>query len=158
MIRAVMPADVRHWRRLRASLWPETPDAAHAIDIQRFFWSSGPDDACLVAEEEGALVGFIELSIRGYAEGCDTDRVGYVEGWYVEPAWRRRGIGRALMAAGETWVRSRGCREFASDAVLDNALSHQAHLALRFTEVERIVCYRKTLAAKRAPRRRLTRA
>ena len=152
MIRAAVPADAVPWRRLRASLWPGTPVVEHETDIMRFFWSSGTDAACLVAEVDGTIVGFIELAIRGHAEGCETDRVGYVEGWYVEPGRRRQGVGRALMAAGETWARASGCSEFASDTLLEHRLGHQAHLALGFAEVHRIVCYRKLLVSGRARR------
>ena len=113
---------------------------------------SGPDVAAnlataerLVAEAAGGVVGFVELSVRGYAAGCDSDRVGYLEGWYVTPAWRRRGIGRALLQGGEQWAREQGCREFGSDTLLDNAASQAAHRALGFTEAERVVCYRKPL-------------
>jgi aminoglycoside 6'-N-acetyltransferase I len=153
VIRAVVPADAVPWRRLRASLWPDTPVAEHDTDIMRFFWSLGTDAACLVAEVDDTLVGFIELAIRGYAEGCETDRVGYVEGWYVEPARRRQGVGRALMAAGEAWAQSCGCSEFASDALLEHRPGHQAHLALGFAEVDRIICYRKSLVPEYARRR-----
>jgi aminoglycoside 6'-N-acetyltransferase I len=46
------------------------------------------------------------------------------------------------MAAGIAWARGRGCTEFAADALLDNEVSHAAHRALGFEEVERIVCFR----------------
>ena len=48
----------------------------------------------------------------------------------------------ALMAAGVEWARARGCTEFASDALLDNSLSHAAHKALGFVETCRIVCFK----------------
>ena len=51
-------------------------------------------------------------------------------------------FGRALMAAGVEWARARGCTEFASDALLENELSHAAHKALGFVETCRIVCFR----------------
>jgi aminoglycoside 6'-N-acetyltransferase I len=54
-------------------------------------------------------------------------------------------VGRALVAAVERWARQRGLREFASDALLDNHTSHVAHARLGFEEVERIVCFRKSL-------------
>jgi len=44
-------------------------------------------------------VGFVEVSLRPYAEGCDTRPVGYLEGGYVAPEWRGQGIGRALVEA-----------------------------------------------------------
>lgn len=147
MIRPAIPADAEGWGALRTALWPEGSAEDHAVDIARYFWSGDDDVACLMADGPHGLVGFAELSVRTYAEGCVTDRIGYLEGWYVTPAWQRRGIGRALVAAGEAWARGRGCREFASDTTLDNATSQAAHGALGFREVERVVCYCKVLDA-----------
>ena len=146
MIRPVLPADAPAWQSLRSALWPEVPAADHEADIERFFWSLGEvDTGCVVAEEEGVLAGFAELSVRTYVDGCQDDQVGYLEGWYVAPGWRQRGIGRALVAAGESWARARKCREFASDTELTNHDGQGAHVALGFTEVARLVVYRKSL-------------
>jgi aminoglycoside 6'-N-acetyltransferase I len=90
-------------------------------------------------------LGFIELSIRSYAEGCTTDRVAFVEGWYVEPDHRRRGIGTALMRAAEEWGRANKCSELGSDTQLWNESSIDAHKRLGFEEVERLVAFRKSL-------------
>lgn len=145
MIRPVTRADAGAWQAMRQALWPETTDEEHATDITRYFWSGDDDAACLVADSPGGIIGFVELSIRPYAEGCVTERVGYLDGWYVAPAWRRRGVGRALVAASEAWARRQGCREFASDTPLDNITSQAAHQALGFVEAERITCYCKPL-------------
>ena len=129
---------------MRADLWPEGTASEHAREIEALL-AAGPTDrnTTLVAESKtGELLGFVELSIRNYAEDCETDRVGYCEGWYVKPTFRRSGVGRALMAAGVAWARARGCSEFASDALLDNKLSHAAHVALGFEETGRIVCFK----------------
>jgi aminoglycoside 6'-N-acetyltransferase I len=90
-------------------------------------------------------IGFVELFIRPYAEDCETDRVAYLEGWYVEPEFRRQGIGRALIAASEQWGREQGCTEFGSDALIDNHASAAAHQALGFVETVRIRCFKKHL-------------
>jgi aminoglycoside 6'-N-acetyltransferase I len=71
--------------------------------------------------------------------------VPYVEGWYVVPEARRRGMGSGLMAAAETWARARGSAEIASDAVIGNLPSERAHRALGFVEVERAIHFRKDL-------------
>jgi len=99
----------------------------------------------LVAEGHSTLLGFAQVSIRGYAEGCRTDRVGYLEGWFVQPEARQHGIGRQLVAAAEAWARSQGCVEFASDAAEANELSAAAHRAVGFAEVGLIRCFRKDL-------------
>ena len=51
-------------------------------------------EAVLVAEDAShRLVGFAEVSRRTWAEGCDTSPVGFLEGWYVEPAQPAAGRG-----------------------------------------------------------------
>lgn len=45
----------------------------------------------------------------------------------------------------ERWAREHSLTEFASDALLDNTVSHEAHRALGFEEAERIVTFRKAL-------------
>jgi aminoglycoside 6'-N-acetyltransferase I len=71
--------------------------------------------------------------------------VGYLEGWYVSPDWRRRGVGGRLIAAAEAWARRQGCREMASDTWIDNVDGQSAHEALGYEVVDRCVNYRKLL-------------
>jgi len=105
-----------------------------------------PSAAVLLALDEGGrAVGFVELSIRNYAEDCETDRVAYLEGWYVIPEARRTGVGRALIAASEEWGRAQACTEFGSDALIDNEVSAAAHLATGFRETAQIRCFMKRL-------------
>jgi aminoglycoside 6'-N-acetyltransferase I len=93
-----------------------------------------------------AFVGFAEATLRNdYVNGCATSPVAFLEGIYVDPDWRKRGIARRLCAAVETWARDCQCRELASDALLDNEASHRMHLALQFEETERVVYFRKEL-------------
>jgi aminoglycoside 6'-N-acetyltransferase I len=130
--------------RLRHALWPDGTEMDHGREVERFF--SGPQTApVLVAEDGSGLLGFAELSIRRYAEGCETDRVGFLEGWFVLPEARHRGVGRKLVAAAEAWARSAGCTEFGSDAEADNEASAAAHGALGFEDVGLIRCFRKDL-------------
>jgi len=136
--------------RLREVLWPESSAEEHAKELLEILDGKGFGTmplAELVAEESnGALVGFLEVGLRSYGDGCDVSRaVGYVEGWYVAESHRKRGIGRKLMAAAEDWARSQGCVEMASDALLGNDVSELAHQALGFAVVDRCVRFRKTL-------------
>ena len=103
--------------------------------------------AVFVAETlEGVLAGFLEVSLRSHADGCDPKQpVGFVEGWLVAENHRGRGVGRQLLSAAEEWARGNGCLEMASDARMDNALSQQGHASLGFEVVDRCVHYRKAL-------------
>lgn len=146
IVRPIKPRDRDEWLRMRVALWPGD-DAGHERDVGRFFSNQSKEpQAVLVAEEDGkALIGFAELSIRTYAEGCDTDHVGYLEGWYVDPDHREQGVGRKLVAASEDWARHQGCTEFASDAQVDNEVSIRAHRACGFEDAGVVRCFRKTL-------------
>jgi len=90
-------------------------------------------------------LGFIELSLRNYAEGCASSPVPYVEGLYVGEGQRRQNVGRLLVAAAEDWAKQRGFTEMASDTQIENEASLGAHRAYGFAEVERIACLRKRL-------------
>lgn len=146
-VRPVTPADRAAWVRLRRTLWPDGSEAEHGEETDRFFsgLSRNPLAVFVAEDPAGGLVGFAEVSIRFYAEGCLTDRVGYLEGWFVTPEVRGRGIGRALVSAAEEWARSQGCTEFASDAEADNEQSALAHRALGFAEAGTVRCFRKNL-------------
>lgn len=105
------------------------------------------DAAVFFAERpDGSVCGYVETGSRSYADGCESSPVGYVEAWYVDPDVRLAGYGRALLAAAEDWARSRGYTEMASDALLDNVVSFKAHLASGYSEVGRVVQFRKRLA------------
>lgn len=122
-------------------------DLAHQSDT--FLKGAGPETSVLSAvfvseSTPGQLAGFVELFVRNYAEGC-SGATPYVEGWYVDPALRGCGLGRALMGAAEAWARGEGFVELASDTPLQNTGSQEAHQALGFQEVERIVHFRKPL-------------
>ncbi len=146
LIRTVQQSDAAAWERMRQSLWPSSP-SKHAAEIASFFAGKRRNsaEALLVFDEEDQALGFVELAIRNYAEGCSSDRVAYLEGWYVEPHARRQGVGAALMKAAEEWGRAQGCEEFASDTGLGNDVSAAMHLALGFAETDRIICFRKEL-------------
>jgi aminoglycoside 6'-N-acetyltransferase I len=152
-VRHIQPSDRERWLAFRCQLWPDEREDLLAEDTRRFF--AEPDrrggmmpEAVLVAEQPGNasdVVGFAELSRRMYAEGCETSPVGFLEGWFVVAPLRGRGVGRALVKAAEEWARTVGCKEFASDTLVDNIGSAAAHRALGFEEVEVIRCFRKDL-------------
>lgn len=122
---------------MRGKLWPE----ATAEELQN---ATMPGEV-FVAEDEDRLIGFIEVSLRSHADGCETHPVGFLEGWYVEEGVRKKGVGRRLGEAAEAWAREQGCVEMASDTWIDNELSQKVHEALGFEEVDRCVHYKKKL-------------
>ena len=128
---------------MRTALWSD--QAAEDMDA----WLARPDTVVLVAEVDGGrLAGFAELGARSVADGCLTTPVAYLEGWWVDPEWRRQGVGAALVTAAEAWARAEGYTELASDTTLDNTVSQAAHRRLGFVEMERAVLYRKDIGNK----------
>ena len=61
------------WLRLRNALWPDDPADNEAALRHTFAGNALACDQVIVAEtDDGVVVGFIELSIRNYAEGSDN--------------------------------------------------------------------------------------
>ena len=144
-IRPAEPRDASAWAALRAALWPDEDATLMREEARAHFAGKQLYPAIFVAEDDGALIGFVEASIRSHAEGCYNGPAPFVEGWFVSEHARKRGVGRALIAAVEDWARAQGFTELASDATLENVQSHAAHGALGFQEVERLVAFRKDL-------------
>lgn len=130
---------------MRRALWPGCSPQEHFSEMSAYLAGDPAEAAFVAVRPQGGLGGFLEASLRRYADGCDTSPVGYVEGWHVDPDLRRQGIGAQLVAAAENWARALGCREMASDCLLDNEVSLQAHLALGYEETDRLIHFRKAL-------------
>ena len=149
-IRQAEPIDWPQLAALRALLWPDASEEEHLAELVAGQSSPGqpqfPVVTLLSEDELGVLTGFLEVGLRSHADGCDTQRpVGFVEGWFVREEDRGKGIGTLLMHAAEEWARAHGCREMASDALIDNAGSERAHTALGFEIVDRCIHFRKAL-------------
>jgi aminoglycoside 6'-N-acetyltransferase I len=145
IVRPLGLADDAEWRRLRQALWPSTTDVDHARDLREYATSPETHLILVAVRSGGGLAGCAEVRLRSHADECLTSPVAFLEGWYVDADMRRRGVGRALVAAAETWARERGCQEFGSDTHLDNAESRAAHRSLGFEESLPVVNFRKVL-------------
>jgi aminoglycoside 6'-N-acetyltransferase I len=130
------------------ALFPVHNDEDLTIDMAALL--ERPDAAVFIAvRPDGSVCGYVEAATRSYADGCSTSPVGYIEAWYVDPDVRREGYGRALLEAAEAWAVEQGYREMASDALLDNDISHEAHKRSGYVEVDRVITYRKPLPERR---------
>jgi aminoglycoside 6'-N-acetyltransferase I len=129
---------------MRRTLWDDCPDEQQVREMEGIL-ASDSEMVFFAERPGGGLCGFLEAALRSRADGGDSTPVGYIEGWYVDEDVRRQGVGRELVGATEEWARSRGCRQMASEAELWNDVSHQAHGALGYEEVARLVLYEKDL-------------
>jgi len=105
-IRTVAPADAPEVARLATQLG--YPSTASQVAARLEALTGRADGAVFVAEAEdpaGRLAGWISVRGRHQVES-DPDAV--IEGLVVDAEVRRRGVGRALIAAVEDWARARG--------------------------------------------------
>ena len=144
IIQSLLETDRPEWLRMRQALWPENSAAEHQAEIEEILGAAN-QTVFVARRPTGGLCGFVEVSLRPWAEGCASHPVGYIEGWYVDADVRQQGVGKQLVAAAEDWARAQGCTEMGSDCVLDNHTSFRAHLALGYQEVERLILFRRSL-------------
>ena len=132
---------------LALKLWPEHTRSEMEADLKEHcqaggvvFFSAG--------REQLDRVRSVRLR-HDYVEGAYTSPVGYLEGIYVEPTFRRCGVAAELVRACEAWARARGCSEFASDTEAENVRSIHFHLSVGFQEANRVVCFFEEAGMKR---------
>ncbi|MEW7864456.1 GNAT family N-acetyltransferase [Aeromonas diversa] len=116
-IRRAQQGDEAALTRLRLALFVEEGDLAStdedpalAVVLADYFAQTLADGACLhwVAETEGEVVGAGSLALfcRPPYPGNLAGREGYLLNMFVLPAWRRRGVARALVTA----IEQEACR------------------------------------------------
>lgn len=139
--------DIEPWAQLRAALWPHHLLEDHRAELSQAFLSENGEAIAFIARNAAnEAVGFAEATLRhDYVNGCSSSPVLFLEGIYVRPVDRRKGIARSLCNAVADWGKSLGCVEFGSDALLENSASHAMHAALGFEETQRVVFFRKPL-------------
>ena len=132
------------WLSLRSRLWPDGNASEHlrymADALARGHFVR------LASAPDGSAVGFVEASQRvDYVNGTSTSPVAFLEGLYVEPSARRKGVAQALVAEVARWAAAQGCSELASDSPIENVAAHATHRALGFEETERVVYFRRAV-------------
>src|SRR5688500_6475615 len=105
-IRSLAESDLGEWLRLRSMLWDESSEENHKAEMVDIIEHSDSQFVAVADLGGGRLAGFLEASIRQHVEDCETENVGYLEGWFVEPQHRQSGIGAGLVAYAEDWARA----------------------------------------------------
>jgi aminoglycoside 6'-N-acetyltransferase I len=129
---------------MRSRPWDRLALDEHLGDIERML--TGKKRYGYIALEGSQPVGFAEICIRDYANGCREQPVPFLEGVWVDPRHRRRGVGRALLDNIIEDLIVDGFHELCSDAEISNKRSHKAHENWGFQETDRVVYFRKPLA------------
>jgi len=144
LIEEISESNLRELTQLMLELWPECVYDEEYQNCRRIMTKS--DETCYLIKSDKQYAAFIQLSLRhDYVEGTETSPVGYIEGIYVKPEFRKSGLAGQLVQQGEKWVREKGCRQYASDTEIDNQVSISFHKKQGFTEISRLVCFVKDL-------------
>ena len=133
------------WGAMRLRLWPHCEPADNEEDMAALADPKGALRVVFLAFFDDRPVGFAEISERSVVAGAGNAPAAHLEGWWVEDALQRRGIGGALVRAAADWARREGYAFFGSDVEIDNLVSQKAHAALGFVEQGRVVNYLMTL-------------
>ena len=128
-------------RELDASRF-KIPDADGMADwIDADLATMGEEWICF-AEEDGSIVGQVEAKLHPpldsarYQTMSDLSRIrGEVNSLGVLSSHRRRGVGRALMAAAEEWLRGRGASLVVLDTFLGSPASVQFYDSIGYQRV-----------------------
>jgi aminoglycoside 6'-N-acetyltransferase I len=136
-------SDYSNWISMRKKLWPEA-SFDELKDLMHL--KQAKDFVCYFAEVDGRLVGFIEIALRPYVNGCVYSPVAFVEGLWVDEAFQKNGVGRSLVTQAEEWARAHGIKELGSDTRIESEHSIHAHKAWGFIETERVVYFCKNLS------------
>ncbi|MBS4099846.1 GNAT family N-acetyltransferase [Tsukamurella paurometabola] len=125
-VRALAPGDADAVVGLREQLFASDPDAHWAAGAEdwRPHYRAQLDDELrgvhadtrtLVATVDDAVVGTLTAIVDRHLAGpaAPTGRSGWIQGVFVAPAARGRGLAGRLTAAAEEWLRGRGARTVA---------------------------------------------
>ena len=143
-IRKLRPSDIPAYTISRRQLWPKggikefRRELEGQLKTRKFF-------SWLALATDGRIVGFLEASLRPFANGCRSSPILFLEGVWVDPNFRRKNIGNLLMETLEAFARERGLQEIGSDCLLSNRLSAKIHKKWEFEETMRVIYFRKNI-------------
>ncbi len=143
-IEKIAKNNINELTKLMLTLWPKCNFEEELDNCKRIL--STEKETCFLMKNQEKYIAFVQLSIRSeYVDGATTSPILYIEGLYVQPEFRRSGIGKKLITAGEAWGNERGCLQCASDTELHNQNSIRFHKKIGFKEVNRVVTFIKKI-------------
>ncbi|MEE0859066.1 MAG: aminoglycoside 6'-N-acetyltransferase [Acutalibacteraceae bacterium] len=144
MIYEMTEADLLSVAEMAVIMW-----SSHSVEelVNEFRDSLKSNDSVVfIMSQNNKPIGFAQCQLRhDYVEGTKGNPVGYLEGVFINQAYRNNGYAKELLRQCESWALEKGCKEFASDCELDNNTSFLFHLKNGFTEANRIICFTKKL-------------
>ena len=130
--------------KLILALWPKCTFKEEYQNCKRIL--SNKKERIQLVKNKDKYVGFIYLNLRtDYVAGTKSSPIAYIEGLYIKPKYRKKGIAKRLVKFGEKWGKKHGAKEYGSDTELTNLDSIKFHKKIGFKEANRIVCFAKKI-------------
>jgi aminoglycoside 6'-N-acetyltransferase I len=144
---SIIEAEEKHispFVEMALDLWPEDNEEILKNVFLKILNADNHKVFLFLIEEK--IAAFVYMSIRtDYVEGSDSSPTGYVEGIYVKPGFRKKGIAKRLLTAGEEWVKQKGCKQIGSDAYNTNTDSYNFHVSSGFKVAAELVAFIKNI-------------
>jgi len=141
LVRPALRNDVVRLASLSETLGYPNRTSDLAPRLARLLASS--KDVLLVAEQAGVVVAWIhgaEQELLEIGRRCE------ILGLVVDPACRRKGIGRRLLAAVESWAQGRGLPEVSLRSGVARVESHPFYEQCGYARIKSQHVYRKQLS------------
>lgn len=144
-IREAYLGETEDMARMAMQLFPDRDEDIVFSDL--LLALTGRSSAVYLAEADGTPIGFALCRLHHEdVKGTDSTPVGYLEAIYVQPEYRRQGIGRKLLQESEKWAREKmACTELASDCRTTDPEALAFFLRMGYLEADRIVCLSRKL-------------
>ena len=118
-------ADESEWEHFHESIRPEIKNQDHIFLIAR------------ITKPDLTFVGFLEARIKSRMFAFEPKRVLHIHSLYVDEAYRRIGVGQALLESAIEWGKNMGCDEAELSVLVKNsAQSLYEKLGFRPFEIE----------------------
>ena len=144
MIKKATVDDALCVAKLAIQMWEDNTIEGLSEELAEIIKS--PESAVFLLYDGDEAIGFAQCQLRhDYVEGAESSPVGYLEGIFVDAAYRNKGYAKELLKQCEAWAKNMGCTEFASDCELTNTGSLAFHLKMGFEEANRVICFTKRL-------------
>jgi GNAT superfamily N-acetyltransferase len=119
------------------------PSTAEQIQTRLARIAADPEHAVFVAEDPaGRVLGWVHVFVNKLLE---SDLRAEIGGLVTDPAARRQGVGRALMAEAEAWSRDRGLKTVSLRTNIKRTEAHRFYEGLGYTSVKTQYNYRRQL-------------
>ena len=91
------------------------------------------DQRFLVADIGGRAIGWVHVVL---VECVDAEAFALIGGLVVDSAYRRSGVGRALMDRAESWARERGCSIVRLSSSVTRTAAHRFYENIGYTKIK----------------------